>query len=157
MGPSPPRRSCSTLSALGALSAPGVLRTKCWILSSFPALDSSLPPPSPLCTGSADSEERRLLRGDPAPCQAQVAGGLGNPRTQCMRQGGQQDEGVSGVRVSSRCLGPSAESRGMRRNYCRSWETWVAVPALPLTYCMVTGRSGPSLGLSFPSINERMY
>lgn len=70
-GAQPSPRSCSTLSALGALSAPGVLRTEWWGLSSFTVLDSSLPPPSPLCAGSADSEDRRLLRGDPDPCQAQ--------------------------------------------------------------------------------------
>lgn len=75
----PPTSSCSTVSALGALSALGVLRTKWQGLSSFPVLDFSLPPPSPLCTGSADSEDRRILRGDPDLCQAQLAGGLGIP------------------------------------------------------------------------------
>lgn len=47
----------------------------------FWTLLSLLPPP--LCTSSADSEDRKLLRGDPDPCKAQVTGGLGNPRTQC--------------------------------------------------------------------------
>ena len=42
-------------------SALGVLRTKWQGLSSLPTFDSSLPPLFPLCTSSADSEDRSFL------------------------------------------------------------------------------------------------
>lgn len=73
-GACPPHSSCSTLSALASSLTLSSGSTENQVAG------TKIPPP--LQHKPADSENRRLLRGDPDPCQAQVAGELGNPRTQ---------------------------------------------------------------------------
>lgn len=121
----PSHSSCSTLSAL--VGAGPTLENQAVGTEPLPLfgnLPSLHPLPFLLSTGTADSDDRRLLGSDPGPCQAPVSCWGKSEMLQAnvtlfhMQQGPGSilAPGIRGAR--SRCLGPSIEQR---RNQNITW------------------------------------